>query len=77
MQKRKPLVTNDKVTQVTVINKSDFKSNQITPSKKEDSVLDMKKDVQMVKKNIEEKIKKNELAKKKRERNNGKKILLL
>ena len=62
--KKKTLVTNDKVTQVTVINKSDFKSNQITPSKKEDSVLDMKKDVQMVKKNIEEKIKKNELAKK-------------
>ena len=44
--KKKTLVTNDKVTQVTVINKSDFKSNQLTPSKKEDSVLDMKKDVQ-------------------------------
>ena len=63
-EKKKTLVTNDKVTQVTVINKSDFKSNQLTSSKKEDSVLDMKKDVQMVKKNIEEKIKKNELAKK-------------
>ena len=36
----------------------------------------MKKDVEMVKKNIEQKIKKNELAKKEK-RNNGKKILLL
>jgi hypothetical protein len=63
-EKKKTLVTNDKVTRVTVINKFDFKSNQSTPSKKEGSVLDMKKDVEMVKKNIEEKIKKNELAKK-------------
>ena len=36
----------------------------------------MKKDVQMVKKNIEQKIKKDELAKKEK-RNYGKKILLL
>ena len=62
--KKKTLVTNDKVTQITVISKSDLKSTKIRPNKKEDSILDMKKDVQMVKKNIEEKIKKNELAKK-------------
>ena len=76
MQKRKLLVTNDEVTQITVINKSDLKPTQIRQNNKEDSVLDMKKDVQMVKKNIEEKIK-NELAKKREKRNNGKKILLL
>ena len=62
--KKKTLVSNDKVTQITVISKSDLQSNQIKQDRKKDSMSAMKKDVQMVKNNIEQKIKKNELAKK-------------
>ena len=62
--KKKAIVSNDKVTQITVISKSDLKSSQKKPNKKEDNILDMKKDVQMVKKNNEQKIKNDELAKK-------------
>ena len=62
--KKKTLVTSDKVTQITVISKSNLQSKPTKSNQKEDSISDIKKDVQMVKKNIEEKIKKNELAKK-------------
>ena len=54
----------DKVTQITVINKSGLQSSQMKSGRKKDSIIEMKKDVQMVKNNIEQKIKKDELAKK-------------
>ena len=62
--KKKALLPSDKVTQITVINKSGLQSSQMKSDRKKDSIIEMKKDVQMVKNNIEQKIKKDELAKK-------------
>ena len=50
--------SNDKVTQITVINKSELSSSETNSFNLEETHSDIKKDVQMVKRNIEEKIKK-------------------
>ena len=51
------------MTQITVINKSNLSLQEEKIKSDKELHSDIKKDVQMVKKNIENKIKKNELAK--------------
>ena len=57
----------NKLTQVTVINKSNLKSNVEEKKVNSNEILEIKKDVNKVKQNIEDKLIRNELARQREE----------
>ncbi len=58
---------NDKLTQITVINKADLKTNTKDTKKNSDSISEIREDVSKIKRNIEDKLIRNELARQREE----------
>ena len=58
---------NEKLTQITVINKSDLKTDTENKKVNSESISDIKKDVNKIKRNIEDKLIRNELARQREE----------
>ena len=58
---------NEKLTQIMVINKSDLKTDTENKKVNSESISDIKKDVNKIKRNIEDKLIRNELARQREE----------
>ena len=64
---KKSSENDNKLTQITIINKSDLKSDNKEKTINSESVTEIKKDVDKVKRNIEDKLIRNELARQREE----------
>ena len=67
---------NNRITQITVINKSDLKSDVKEKKTDSETITNIKKDVDTVKRNIEDKLIRNELARQREEEIKKEKIFL-